>query len=76
MSQIRLTIPDAALDRVLAAIAGNFDYDPSGGETQTQFAKRMIVDWMKGQVVEFESTIESGDVRDRVRDEVDNLGIV
>jgi hypothetical protein len=49
MATIVLTIPDAVLPRVITSIATKFNYAANKltGETQGQFAKRMLVETLK-----------------------------
>lgn len=49
MALISLTIPDAILPRVIAAVSIKFDFNKNKlvSETQAQFAKRMLVTALK-----------------------------
>lgn len=49
MADVTITIPDEYVLTVLAAFADHYDYDNQKleGETQAQFAKRMIISKMK-----------------------------
>lgn len=52
MAQINLNIPDVALPRVIAGICSSQNYtsNKGAGETQAQFAKRMIINQVKNWV--------------------------
>lgn len=64
MATVTLSIPDAALPRVIAAFVGRYNWPTTidgvpNPETQAQFAKRMVAefirhtvrDWELGQVI-------------------------
>lgn len=50
MADITITIPDAKLTLLLGAIANRYGWDPAGGLTKAQFAKRVTFDWWKSVV--------------------------
>lgn len=66
MATITLNIPDAILPRVLNGFASRYGYTPTlvdgngadyqNPETKAQFAKRMLVDYMRTVVREAEAT--------------------
>ena len=55
MATITLTIPDGVLTRVLDAIALRHGYDPLTDGTKAQFAKAVVLKWVKKEVVEQEA---------------------
>lgn len=57
MAEITITIPDGILGRVTDAIAKRlgYDYAKLEGETKNQFAKRMVIQEVKGWVVDQEA---------------------
>lgn len=65
MAQITITIPDAALPRVISDLCTNFGYQSilvdvignqtANPETPAQFAKRMLVQQIKGWMRNVES---------------------
>lgn len=55
MASITITIPDAVLTRVLDAIAARHGYDPLTDGTKAQFAKSVVIGWLKKEVVEHEA---------------------
>lgn len=55
MAQISITIPDSVLNRVVDAICAQHDYQATingapNPETKSQFARRMIREFVKGCV--------------------------
>lgn len=62
MAQITVTIPDAVLPRVLAAFAASYGYQatmPGGApnpQTQAQFAKQKLADYVKAVVTAYEAS--------------------
>ena len=59
MATIVLTIPDAVIPRVVAAVALKFDYNTNklAGETTGQFAKRMLGVTLKQWVKDAEGPV-------------------
>jgi hypothetical protein len=61
MAQIALIIPDAQLARVITAISVTHQYSatlPNGDpnpQTEAQFAKQQIANWVKNVVTRYES---------------------
>ena len=47
MAQITITIPDDKIQDVLDAFADNFGYDSESGKTKAQFAKGILITWIK-----------------------------
>lgn len=59
---LNIDVPEVVKDRVLEAFATNFQYKV-GTETKAQFAKRKILEYIKGQVKLYEgqkAQIEAG----------------
>jgi len=60
MAQITFTFPDAVAPRVVTAICfnGNYQDELESGvpnpETKAQFARRMVMEWVKDQVRTYE----------------------
>lgn len=65
MAQITFTIPDAALSRVLDAIAAHKGYANNHlpSETKAQFAKRMVKETVKRWAVEGEVSAGGNTIR-------------
>lgn len=59
MANINLAIPDAVLSRVIDAIAAenNYDEQKQADETKGQFAKRMVIRYVKETVKRYEATV-------------------
>jgi hypothetical protein len=57
VADIIMTIPDAQVQRVLDAFAGQFQYDPNNPAhgTRAQFAKACMARYAKGVVVHWEA---------------------
>lgn len=53
MATIALTIPDAALPRVVDALCARGHYAPEEG-AKGAFAKRVLADWLKDEVRRYE----------------------
>lgn len=54
MAQISLTIPDAALDRVIDALCARGTWTPELGIPRGQFAKQQLAAWLKEEVKAYE----------------------
>ena len=54
MATITITIPDAVVPRVLAAVCNTYNYDPAGGQTQAQFAKQIVAGMLREIVASYE----------------------
>lgn len=78
-AEITITIPDAHIARVRDSIAANRGYtgtDPQGNpETKTQFAKRMIVQWIKTEVKRAEGHTATTAAQAAVDSSVEAIGI-
>lgn len=70
---VSLTIPDAVAQRVVDAVATKFNYSimKLPGETQGQFAKRMMIQWLKDLVTETESVTAIRAAEDAARTSVE-----
>ena len=55
MATITINIPDAAVPRVLEAMCSTGGYEPSDGLTKGAFAKRMLAQYVKRIVFEYEA---------------------
>ena len=53
MTQLTITIPDGQVQRVLDAFEGVYG-EPLPGETNQEFARRIIISFVRGVVVRFE----------------------
>jgi hypothetical protein len=55
-ADVTITIPDPQLSRVLDGIATSSNYDAYKlpAETKAQFARRMMIAWVKAQVLQAE----------------------
>lgn len=59
MASINITIPDAVVPRVLDAVASRYNWTPESGLTKAQFAKDVIVKWLKETVKMHEGNVAS-----------------
>lgn len=81
MAQITITVPDAALPRVLAAFATAYGYQatlPDGTanpQTQAQFAKQKLADHVKAVVTTHEANKAAEDARTAAVAGADQIGI-
>ena len=50
MAQIVITIPDAQIARVRDAIATRFGWTVESGLTKTQFAQKVVREWLRSEV--------------------------
>lgn len=57
MANITITIPDAVLQRVLDAVAATRNYNPATDGTKAQFARAVLIAWLKGIVVDHEGNV-------------------
>jgi hypothetical protein len=55
VAAVTLTIPDLQVPRVQAAICTRHGWDVASGMTQTAFVKKILVDFLKGEVRAHES---------------------
>jgi len=55
MATVSITIPDAVVDRVLAAVCSQLHYIPDIHGTRVQFAKAQLAKWIKDIVKAYES---------------------
>jgi hypothetical protein len=55
MATISITIPDAALTRVINAVCGIYAYDPASGLTQAAFAKQQVANFVKKTLLDWET---------------------
>lgn len=60
--------PASALTRVVDALCANFGYQTTidgspNPETRNQFAKRMNAQWLKGQVILYETSLAANEAR-------------
>ena len=55
MAVLNLTIPDAVVNRIFDAIAANHGYNAGGGQTKAQFAKQIVIQFLKNEVQSLES---------------------
>lgn len=75
MAQITLTIPDAAINRILDAFAIAYGYDPATDGTKAQFAKLQIRDFVKRIVLEQEGQMSADAAIDIKRAEIEAINI-
>jgi len=58
MASITITIPDAVMPRVIDGLCGQGNYQAVvDGETKGQFAKRYVLEWIRREVVGWESRV-------------------
>jgi len=55
MANITIQIPDAVLQRVLDAFAGNYNWTDQLGVTKAQFARQKVQEFIKENVKAFEA---------------------
>lgn len=69
MATISINIPDTQMPRVLDAFTATFGYSPTladgtaNPETRGQFTRRIIVDWVKSNVVAYEANRDAENAR-------------
>lgn len=69
--QLTITVSDSVANRVLDAIASEYNYQP-GSETKAQFAKRMVIDFVKSAVRRYESYSAAEAARQQAIDKVNS----
>ena len=55
MATFTVTIPDAAVPDVVAALCSKYGWNSTLGVTQQQFAKNQLGQWLAGAYVEYKS---------------------
>ena len=77
MAQVLITIPDGAVARVLDGFAIRYNYDRNKleAETKAQFAKRMLINFIKQSVVDIEADAARRTASTTVTTEVEGIGI-
>lgn len=70
MAQITITIPDGVLARVLDGIAINCGYDGQQDGTKAQFAKKIVTEFIKGNIKASESRVAIADAHNKVDTEI------
>lgn len=79
MDKLNFEISDGGLARIIAAFCAHFNFDKTkaGIETQENFCRRMIADYIKNLTFEYESHLAEEIVRKQVLSEIDlNIKIV
>lgn len=71
MASINITIPDAIAPRVIDAVAVRYNWTPESGRTKAQFAKDVIVRWLKETVKMHEAQIASSAAQETSNQQVD-----
>ena len=64
MANITITIPDAVVPRVLDAVSARNGYNTATDGTKAQFAKAVLVRWLKAEVVGYEKNKASEEAAD------------
>lgn len=75
MASVPLTIPDAALPRILTAFASVYGYDPTSGQTQAQFMKAKVITHIKQVVIDYESNQSNITSQVTISSDVNNINI-
>ena len=71
MAQVIFTIPDSAIDRVIDDIAIVYDYDDRGGNlTKAQFARQVIIQFIKRTCREAEGRLAGDAAREAANSEI------
>jgi len=71
MANITITIPDSVVTRVLDAVAVRYEWAPESGLTKAQFAKSVIVKWLKETVKMHEGNLASNAAQATSNQQVD-----
>ena len=72
MAEIKIIIPDSKLQRVIDDICGALNYTGDKGETKAQYAKRMIIKYVKDTMKNYESQQAANVVIDTAMIDVEN----
>jgi hypothetical protein len=72
MADITITVPNAVLSRVLDAIAARNGYIAAVHGTKAQFAKSLIIAWIKREVKGYEAGLASESAINTANASVDN----
>lgn len=77
MAEIKLTIPDVVLPRVIDGICKKFNYDirKLEGETKAQFSKRMLVQHVKQWIKDVEGAVpfvEAHSTKNSIEQDIEN----
>jgi hypothetical protein len=71
MAQITINIPDAVLPRVINGLCDNNGYTVGSGLTRAQYAKKVVIDYIKGNVAALEGGTADRNIRQNVQTELD-----
>lgn len=75
MATMTVTVPDAALPRILDAFAAVYRWDPESGLTKAEFARRQVAEFVRRTVIENEQPARRAAAQSLLRGEVDGLGV-
>jgi len=75
MSQLTINIPAEHTERVLTAIAANNSYKEDIHGTQAQFARKLIIEWVKAQLRQYEGSQAAVAARDSANSSADAVPI-
>ena len=77
MANITITIPDDKVQLVLDSVSHVHGYDQNKleGETQVQFAKRLLIKWLKSSVRHYREFQEQDAFYQNLDDEVEQITI-
>lgn len=81
MADIKLTVPDESLQRVIDALCWLGNYPEKSLEmkpkpTKAEYAKMMIINFTKNAMNEYESRIQVEAVKQTAKESVDSVSIV
>ena len=72
MAQMIIQIPDALVNRVIDAVASQYGYKSEVDGTKAAFAKKVVIDFIKGIVRAYETNRDSVAARDAAVEKVNS----
>lgn len=67
---LSITIPDDISTRVVDALCGLYGYNPASGLTRNQFAKQVVITFVKDSVKDYEGRAAMQQARDSTINDV------
>ncbi len=72
MAQFTFEVPDAAAERIAAAVCNRFGYDPETGMTPTEFTAGVVFNWLRDVTISYEADIAADTARSAVLENPDD----
>lgn len=72
MAEITITIPNGVVNRVVDAIASEYNYDAAVDGTKNAFAKKQVIEFLKRTVKDAEASVATKTARDNAVSDVDS----